>query len=213
MSLSEIPPFVWLIQCFKNMFTSDRVTHLNHLTSLTVIGSITSLPDSIGQLTQLEDLSISRHLTSLPDSLAKLTKLTNLDISHNKLTSLPACIGRLTKLSHLNISYNRSLYTLPVSLHNISTLKEFNCNECEALTSPPYTVCKQGIEAVFKYLGDLKLERGQILTPVTVIRKSRAGKTSPVRSSQHNKQGLTRRNSVKKGISSDSNFRSLVGKL
>ena len=224
------------------------MTRLYHLTSLTVIGSITSFPDSIGQLTQLTYLFISGNLTSLPDNIAQLTKLTHLDISqnklkslpdsigqltqlthldisHNELTSLPDSVGELTKLTHLDInknkltslldsigqlaqltyldiSYNRSLHTLPVSLHNISTLEELNCHECEALTSPPYTVCKQGIEAVFKYLGVKKLECSQILTPATA--ESQAGKATPRRSSQHNKHVLKRSDStVKSGISSD----------
>ena len=59
-------------------------------------------------------------------------------------------------------------------------------------------MCKQGVSAARKYLFDLKVEAGsnQRLIPVTVIGKSKAGKTSLVRSVQQNKRVLTERNTT-----------------
>ena len=107
-------------------------------------------------------------------------------------------MGQLTKLTHLDISYNPSLTSLPVTLLNISTLKKLDCVGCNALTSPPYSVCKQGIKAVRRFLKDLQLERGQNqkLIPITVIGKTRAGKTSLVRSLQESTRVLTNRTST-----------------
>ena len=114
------------------------------------------------------------------------------------LKSLPDSIGQLTKLTHLDLSWNSSLTSLPVTLLNINTLKKLDCDECDALTSPPYSVCKQGIKAVQRYYKDLQLERGQNqkLIPITVIGKTRAGKTSLVRSLQDSTRVLTNRTST-----------------
>ena len=59
-------------------------------------------------------------------------------------------------------------------------------------------MCRQGVEAVRKYYYDLKIEAGtyQRLVPVTVIGKTKAGKTSLVRSVQQNKRVLTERNTA-----------------
>ena len=111
------------------------------------------------------------------------------------LSSLHYSIGQLRSLQILNIDHNASLTTLPESLFRISSLIHFGCDDCEALTSPPYAVCKQGVSAVKKYIFDLKVEAGrnQHVIPVTVIGKSKAGKTSLVRSVQQNKRVLTER--------------------
>ena len=85
-------------------------------------------------------------------------------------------------------------------MFSISSLQELDCSGCDALTSPPYAVCDQGVEAVRKYHYDLKVEAGtnQQLIPVTVtcIGKTKAGKTSLVRSVQQNKRVLTERNTA-----------------
>ena len=103
---------------------------------------------------------------------------------------------QLNNLQTLDVSYNHSLTTIPESLFSISTLQEVECQECDALTSPPLAVCKQGVSAVRKYFLDRKLNEGRNcrFIPVTVIGQSRAGKTSLVRSIQQNKRVLTRRN-------------------
>ena len=83
-------------------------------------------------------------------------------------------------------------------MFSISSLHHFDCDGCSALTSPPYAVCKQGVKAVRKYYYDLKIEAGsnQHLIPVTVIGKTKAGKTSLVKSVQRNKRVLTERTSA-----------------
>ena len=103
---------------------------------------------------------------------------------------------QLINLETLYLSYNHSLTTIPESLFSISTLQKVECEECEALTSPPLAVCKQGVSAVRKYFSDLKLDEGRNcrFIPVTFIGQSKAGKTSLVRSIQQNKRVLTERN-------------------
>ena len=63
---------------------------------------------------------------------------------------------------------------------------------------PPRALCKKGVKAVKKYYDDLKLDKAsnQRLIPVTVIGKSRAGKTSLVKSLQKNERVLTKRSPV-----------------
>ena len=93
---------------------------------------------------------------------------------------------------------NRELTSLPKSLLRISTLEKVVCDDCYKLTSPPRALCKQGVQAVKKYFDDLKLDKAsnQRLIPVTVIGKSRAGKTSLVKSMQKNERVLTKRSPV-----------------
>ena len=101
----------------------------------------------------------------------------------------------MSYLEYVDISNNSAISSLPESLYSISTLKRVDCQACHGLTSPPLTVCEQGVKAVRKYFKDLELFKGsnQRLIPVTVIGKSRAGKTSLVRSMQANERVLTER--------------------
>ena len=104
-------------------------------------------------------------------------------------------IGELSNLQVLDIRNNRSLTAIPQSLFQIEALQEVHCDYCNSLTSPPLALCKQGVRAVRKYFYDLKVEKGsnQLLIPVTVIGKSRAGKTSLVQSVKKSKRVLTNR--------------------
>ena len=107
-------------------------------------------------------------------------------------------IGQLKNLKTLYICGNLSLTSIPESLFSISSLQKLDCSGCSALTSPPYAVCRHCLEAARKYYYDLKVEVGtnQHLVPVTVIGKTKAGKTSLVRSVQQNKRVLTERNTA-----------------
>ena len=95
----------------------------------------------------------------------------------NNLSSLYCSIGQLTSLQILEIGYNLSLTTLPESLFSISSLY-ISCAGCEALKSPPYAVCYQGVRTVRKYFFDLKVEAGsnQHLILWHLLVKARQGK-------------------------------------
>ena len=88
--------------------------------------------------------------------------------------------------------------SLPKSLFRISTQQNVNYDCCHKLTSPPLVLCKQGVKAVKKYFDDLKLDkaRNKYLRPLTVIGKSRAGKTSLVESMHENESVLKERSSA-----------------
>ena len=107
-------------------------------------------------------------------------------------------IGQLSNLERLEVSGNGELTSLPESLFRISILASVNCYNCVNLTSPPRALCKTGVKAVKKYFDDLKLDKAsnQRLIPVTVIGKSRAGKTSLVESMHENESVLKERSSA-----------------
>jgi Leucine-rich repeat (LRR) protein len=70
-------------------------------------GSVTELPESIGNLHTLKQLYVTgNRLVSLPKSIGKLWNLKILNTSANLLTTLPKEIANLENLESLDISQN-----------------------------------------------------------------------------------------------------------
>lgn len=98
-------------------------------------------------------------------------------------------------LERLDLGMNVILTSIPSDVFRIPGLRILLCDGCKLLTSPPYGVCNQGLDAIRKFLVDLNENRSGNLKfiPVTVIGKSMAGKTSLVKSMQDNVRVLTYR--------------------
>jgi hypothetical protein len=104
-------------------------------------------------------------------------------------------MSKLVNLEKLDLRDNPSLLSIPAGVCQLSKLMTIDCDECEALTSPPYAVCTQGLAAMRKYFTDLEEDRETNIkfVPVTVFGQTMAGKTSLVRSMQKNERVLTLR--------------------
>jgi hypothetical protein len=91
---------------------------------LRISGSLTELPEELGNLSELEGLSLeSNALKTLPAAIGKLTKLTDLRAYSNKMKSLPPEIGALTKL-RIAVLWSNELTELPPEIGNWSSIVE-----------------------------------------------------------------------------------------
>ena len=116
-------------------------------------------------------------------------------------------LSRYLELGDLqNLEVNEvlsNLHSLDPRLLLLPHLEKVDCTDCTSLISPPYEVCKQGLQAIRKYYTDLEQSGGKTLPIVsaTVIGHRMAGKTSLINSLKLQKRQLTYRN--KEGIDDD----------
>lgn len=83
-----------------------------------IIGTLTSLPSSIGRLYWLQKLYLyNNQFKVLPKEICKLINLKELWLNNNQLQELPPSIDRLEKLEYLDLSQNK-LIDLPDQILN-----------------------------------------------------------------------------------------------
>lgn len=109
--------------------------------------------------------------------------------------SVYCSIPGFESLEILDVTENLSLTSIPHSILRTSKFRRLGYSGCVSLTSPPYALCKQGIEALQIYVTALREEKGDSkrVFPVVVIGMSMAGKTSLVLSLTEMKRILTLR--------------------
>jgi len=90
-------------------------------------------------------------LKKLPDSIGDLKMLQTLDVSHNSLKELPETLSKLNRLKTLDVSHNAKLKKVPKSVANCRSMEKLGL-DCCSITYPPENVCKDGTQAVMKYL-------------------------------------------------------------
>ncbi|XP_067942101.1 leucine-rich repeat protein SHOC-2-like isoform X2 [Watersipora subatra] len=114
------------------------------------------LPSVIGQMKGLQKIRLIRcQLRDLPQRLDCETQLKVLRIDHNELTQLPAVILQMQSLEALDLSYNINLLNIVRDISWLRKLKKLECHGCTSLKSPPFAVCKRGIEDITKYFAEL----------------------------------------------------------
>lgn len=136
------------------VLNSTRITEIPsealgmQLKSLECSGNkISSLPEDWMELVNLKRLYLSRNkLTCIPSSIISLGKLESLKLDHNKLTDLPSHFP-LTRLNLLNVSHN-FLTSLPVSLGNLSSLREIQASHNNFTHLPAVVSASRSLESV-----------------------------------------------------------------
>ncbi|XP_013415104.1 malignant fibrous histiocytoma-amplified sequence 1 homolog [Lingula anatina] len=134
------------------------------------------IPGEIGNLFKLRELYMGGNkLTELPDEVCHLSLLRTLDLSKNKLRHLPEMFDQLKHLLEKDI-IKRGL-----------SLDE------NPLIQPPVSVCERGIEAIHRYLRDLRASRAikTARLQLHVLGETTAGKTSLVRTLTSGQSSLT----------------------
>jgi len=103
-----------------------NLVHFSDLTFLNLNhGTITTIPDAIGQLTQLMRLNLSHnHIIKISPAIENLSELQYLDLSHNLIYELPESMSNLRQLLTMKLQDNK-LSTLPaISSLNYLDLKD-----------------------------------------------------------------------------------------
>ncbi len=112
------------------------------------------LPGTILEFKNLNYLSLyGNQLSTLPPEIRHLTNLTFLSMQSNQLSTLPPEIRYLTNLRELYLAENK-LSTLPFEITQMTKLSTLTLGG-NPLEQPPPEIVKQGIPAIFEYLGQL----------------------------------------------------------
>ena len=114
----------------------EEIGTFKNLTTLVLIGNMTSLPASVGELEHLKAVSFEycKDL-DLAQALGVLVNCPNieyLNLSGMGLTEIPASIGELKNLKHLRIG-NNALTALPESLYSLSSLSHLRIGKNEGM--------------------------------------------------------------------------------
>ncbi|MCI5119539.1 MAG: GTPase, partial [Candidatus Electrothrix sp. LOE1_4_5] len=139
------------------------------------------LPSELFQLTHLTELYLGHNqLSFLPPQINELTGLIMLRLSGNQLSALPSQLNKLTNLILLSFANNRFFF-LPPEITQLTKLKILNLHS-NPLTSPPYELATQGIEAIREYFTSAE-EGTRTVAEVKVILvgEGASGKTSLTR--------------------------------
>ncbi|CAI5496004.1 unnamed protein product [Closterium sp. Naga37s-1] len=121
----------------------DRVAWVeqgNAPKGVTIEGSFSSLPDTLGGLTSLQEAFLkSPVLASLPPSFCLLSHLHTLTItSSNCLVTLPADFGSLGALQRLSIHSCSRVHSLPDSFSSLASLVHLAITNCPKLSTLPH---------------------------------------------------------------------------
>ncbi|MCI5165675.1 MAG: hypothetical protein D3903_06155 [Candidatus Electrothrix sp. GM3_4] len=142
---------------------------------------LTDLPPELFKLKNLTSLALCvNQLTELPSEISQLENLTELDLSINHLTDLPLELFQLANLQKLYL-YRTQLSFLPPTIAQLPKLKRLQL-DATPLTSPPYELAIQGIEAIREYFTSAE-EGTRTVSEVKVILvgEGASGKTSLTR--------------------------------
>ncbi|CAI5469239.1 unnamed protein product [Closterium sp. Yama58-4] len=127
----------------------ERCNHLDHLprelgslgalTRVTIEGSFSSLPDTLGGLSSLQEAFLkSPVLASLPLSFCLLSRLHTLTITGSDcLGTLPSDFGSLCALQRLSIHSCFRLHSLPDSFSSLASLVHLAITNCPKLSTLP----------------------------------------------------------------------------
>jgi len=138
---------------------SSGISRITDLEELDLTGNIVkAIPPAIGNCQALRRLFLGNNfIKRIPAAIGKLKNLELLILRKNEIKSLPKEIGLLTSLKTLNIEDNQ-LTSLPKSIMNLKKLENLRLSGNTGLTSPPYAIAKQGLDAVRKWFGYLSLQ-------------------------------------------------------
>eukprot|EP00892_Ulva_mutabilis_P009101 jgi/Ulvmu1/6563/UM003_0200.1 len=103
-------------------------------------GTLSALPDSIGDLRMLEALVLRgcKKLKNLPDRIGDCTQLRLLDVAACcALRALPECLGSLAALHTLVLRGCTALRELPAALAGLTALRTLSARECAVLATVP----------------------------------------------------------------------------
>ncbi|CAI5528883.1 unnamed protein product [Closterium sp. Naga37s-1] len=127
----------------------ERCNHLEHLprefgsfgalTRVTIEGSFSTLPDTLGGLSSLQEASLkSPVLASLPPSFCLLSRLHTLTITGSDcLVTLPSDFGSLSALQRLSIHSCFRVHSLPDSFSSLASLVHLAITNCPKLSTLP----------------------------------------------------------------------------
>lgn len=136
---------------FVNRISSilSRIGRITALEELDLTGNIVkAIPPAIGNCQSLRRLFLGNNfIKRIPAEIGKLKNLELLNLRKNQIKELPAEIGLLTNLKTLNLEDNQ-LTSLPKSIMNLKNLENLRLSGNTGLTSPPYYVAEQGLEAI-----------------------------------------------------------------
>ena len=158
----------------------ESIGQLRELKALTLNSNrIETLPESLCILRNLRRVAArSNRLLELPSAIGRLEGLESLDLKGNKLTYLPASIGQLISLKHLDVSEN-NIGQLELSICDCVKLDKFELKQ-NPLTKPPFSVAKNGIQAIRRYFQELA-KSGEATSQgarLVLLGHGEAGKTS-----------------------------------
>lgn len=143
---------------FKNL-KNLRSLHLSN-------NEFEEFPQELHELENLEFLDMcDNRMTTLPGQISKMKNLHTLLLCFNRLTKLPDSLCKMTELRCLWLG-NNLLQTLP---KNFGQLKNIDWDwryissllEGNPLTRPPIEVCRQGMNAIDRYLNG---DKGNLTT-------------------------------------------------
>lgn len=104
-----------------------------------------------------------------PAVICQMRELRHLDLSANSLTNLESLLA-LRKLISLNVSMNTELKVIPNEVIGIPTLTILSVADSRSLISPPYSIAKNGVQAMKSYLSTRSKTAGWLSRrPKTVV--------------------------------------------
>ncbi|KAJ0751838.1 putative leucine-rich repeat domain superfamily [Helianthus annuus] len=117
-----------LCACTNLESFSTSICGLQHLSELTLIGSIPEVPNDLYQLQSLEKLRLSmKEIKHLPDSICMLKRLKSLDLYDcRSLQDIPDSICKMECLSDLNLQFCLLVKKLPKEFGDLKRLNTLN---------------------------------------------------------------------------------------
>ena len=124
-----------------------------------------------------------------------MQNLLSLDLSNNEFVEVPVSVYTLKSLLYLDLKRNTKLEKLHPDIVNMTNLKSVELDFCSSLVSPPHQVWSRGIQSIRQYYHDLSQGIGHQISAATVavLGRTKAGKTSLIKTLQKRKRELTKR--------------------
>lgn len=137
----------------RNLESGGNLSDLQHLQVLDLSSNLLQrLPDKFHNLSSLQILNLSKNrLQSLPPSFVKLSSLHKLNLEDNAFKFVPSEIGALPQLVVLGLAGN-PFSELPAQILKLTNLQQLTL-PVEQMRFPPADVCKDGVEAILRFLG------------------------------------------------------------
>ena len=164
----------------------EGFSNLKQLKKVTLVGcGLTEIGTGITQLASLEELHLSNNpIKRLPKGLSNLQHVKKLHLKFCRLTEIADEICEIPNLEELNLNANQ-LKEVTLNVTNLIVLRKLNL-QGNPLQFPPPEVCEQGVEAIFRYLSEIRLGKA-LHQKVVLLGSSGAGKTSLAKTMVKNK--------------------------